>query len=175
MRCDSCHGPNREEVLPGLPPDLSYAGSKLREDWMRDYLLDPYPIRYRSDGVRPILRMPDYRLSDVEAGALAAYLATRTDGARFVSVVAEQGSSPDQIAEGRRLFANYQCLGCHVLGSNGNRIGPDITHVGDRLHAGYLDLFLQAPEAVIPGTSMKNFELWDEERLALVAFLQSLK
>ncbi len=173
MKCDSCHGPEREESLPGLPPDLGYAGSKLREGWMRTYLLEPHPIRYRSDGVRPMLRMPDYRLSDVEAGALAAFLTTRTDVARFAPVVAEQGSSPDQIAEGRRLFSNYQCLGCHVLESEGSRIGPDLTHVGARLTVGYLDMFLREPEAVIPGTSMKNFGLWEEERAALVAFLQS--
>jgi len=58
-----------------------------------------------------------------------------------------------------------------VVASEGNRIGPDLTHVGSRLGADYLDAFLQAPEAVIPGTAMKNFELWDEERAALVAFL----
>ena len=62
-----------------------------------------------------------------------------------------------------------------MLESNGNRIGPDLTHVGARLKVGYLDVFLREPEAVIPGTSMKNFELWDEERAALVAFLQSRK
>ncbi len=173
MRCDSCHGPEREEVIPGLPPDLSYAGSKLREDWMRDYLVEPHPIRYQADGVRPLLRMPDFRLSDDEARALAAYLATWTDTTRFASVIAEQGSGPEQIAEGRRLFANYQCLGCHVVESEGNRIGPDLTHVGARLKAAYLNVFLREPEAVIPGTSMKNFELWDEERTALVAYLQS--
>ncbi len=175
MRCGLCHGAEREEVIPGLPPDLSYAGSKLREDWIRDYLLEPHPIRYRSDSVRPILRMPDYRLSDDEAGALAAYLATRTNVMRFASVTSEQGATSEQAAEGKRLFADYQCLGCHVVESEGNRIGPDLTHVGARLKAVYLDVFLREPEAVIPGTSMKNYELWDEERTALVAFLQSRK
>ncbi len=175
MRCDSCHGADRKEAFPGLPPDLSYAGSKLKEEWMRDYLAKPHAIRYRSDDVRPIMRMPDYRLSELEVKALAAYLATRTDAARFASVVAKQGFSSEQITEGKRLFANYQCLGCHVFDSNGNRIGPELTHVGTRLRVGYLDVFLKGPEAVIPGTSMKNFELWDEERAALVAFLQAQK
>jgi ubiquinol-cytochrome c reductase cytochrome b subunit len=174
-KCDSCHGADREELMPGLPPDLSYAGSKLREDWMRDYLVKPHRIRYQSDGVRPLLRMPDFLLSNDEARALAAYLATRTDEVRFAATVAKSEPVPEQIAEGRRLFANYQCLGCHALESDGNRIGPDLTHVGGRLRAEYLDVFLREPEAVIPGTSMKNFELWDDERAALVAFLRSQK
>ncbi len=173
MRCDACHGPERNEIIPGLPPDLSYAGSKLQEDWMRDYLVAPHPIRYQADGVRPLLRMPDFRLSNGEARALASYLATQTDVDRFVPVPTEPKGTPEQIAEGKRLFANYQCLGCHVVESEGNRIGPDLTHVGTRLKTAYLDAFLREPEAVIPGTSMKNFELWDEERAALVAFLQS--
>ncbi len=58
-----------------------------------------------------------------------------------------------------------------MLGSEGNRIGPDLTHVGSRLKLEYLNTFLQTPESVIPGTAMKNFELWDDERVALVAFL----
>jgi len=175
MQCDSCHGPERKELAPGLPPDLSFAGSKLREEWMRRYLVEPRPIRYLSDGVRPLLRMPDFHLTEDEAQALAAYLTTRMDSARFAFVVAERESTPGQIAEGRRLFANYQCLGCHMLESEGNRIGPELTHVGARLKAGYLDAFLRDPGSIIPGTSMKNFELWDEERAALVAFLESRK
>jgi ubiquinol-cytochrome c reductase cytochrome b subunit len=173
MRCASCHGPERKETLPGIPPDLSYAGSKLQEDWVRGYLLEPHPIRYRSDGVRPLIRMPDYRLSEEEARSLAAFLSTHKDATRFAP--SEMVGAPDKVAEGKQLFANYQCLGCHVLASEGNRIGPDLTHVGARLKVGYLDAFLREPEAVIPGTSMKNFDLWDEERAALVAFLGSLK
>ncbi len=179
LRCGTCHGPDREEVVPGLPPDLSYAGSKLTRAWIVGYLRDPYPIRYLSEGVRPKLRMPDYRLSDREANALATYLAEQTDESRFPAKPIEPASGPavrarasqDRLEEGKRLFANYQCLGCHVLGSEGNRIGPDLTHVGSRLKLEYLNTFLQAPESVIPGTAMKNFDLWEEERVALVAFL----
>ncbi len=78
-----------------------------------------------------------------------------------------------QITEGRRLFCDYQCLGCQVLDSDGNRIGPDLTQVGARLKAAYLDVFLREPEVVTPGTSMRNFGLWGEERAARVAFLES--
>lgn len=175
MRCGSCHGPDRAEAMPGLPPGLSYAGSKLRRAWIRDYLLEPKPIRYQSDGVRPTLRMPGFDLSEPEANALAAYLSERTDSVRFPPSPSGQQPAPEQVEEGRQLLANYQCLGCHVLDSQGNRIGPDLTHVGARLKGEYLEVFLRNPEALIPGTSMKNFELWDDELAALVAFLESRK
>lgn len=54
--------PQREEAIPGLPPDSSFAGSKLRHEWAREHLMEPHPIRYQSDGLRPIVRMPDFRL-----------------------------------------------------------------------------------------------------------------
>lgn len=173
LRCDSCHGPERDEVMPGIPPDLSYAGSKLRRAWIRDYLLAPQQRRYRSDGVRPTLRMPDFNLSHAEASALAAYLSERVDAERFPTSAHDGGGRTEQVEEGRRLFASYQCLGCHALGSAGHRIGPDLSHVGTRLRAAYLDVFLQNPDAIVPGTSMRDFDLWDEERTALVAFLES--
>lgn len=175
LRCASCHGTERDEVVPGFPPDLGYAGSKLGLEWMREYLRHPYAIRYQSDGVRPALRMPNFRLSEREADALATFLSTRKDASRFPPRSADSPSTPQLLEQGRRLFAEYQCLGCHMLDSEGNRIGPDLTRVGARLRGEYLDVFLQNPEAIIPGTSMKNSGLWDEERAALVAFLGSRK
>ena len=34
---------------------------------------------------------------------------------------------------------------------------------------------LRGPDRVIPGTAMRNFNLWDEEVTALTAYLMSLK
>lgn len=173
--CTTCHGAKRYEVVPGLPPDLSYAGNKLRPEWIRNFLLKPHPIRYQADGVRSALRMPNFHLSEEEANALTAYLALQMDSVRFAPLAAQWESTTTQVEEGKQLFASYQCLGCHRLGSEGNRIGPDLTHVGSRVKPEYLDVYLTDPKAIIPGTPMKDFQLWDEERAALVAFLQSLK
>ena len=119
--------------------------------------------------------MPDYHLSDQEANALAAYLSTHIDAVRFPPLSEREAPTEQQLAEGKQLFAGYQCLGCHVLGAECARIGPELSHVGARLKPEYLDVFLADPQAIIAGTAMKDFQLWEDERVALVAYLESQK
>jgi cytochrome c oxidase subunit 2 len=97
------------------------------------------------------------------------------------------------IAEGRRLFVEKTCAGCHVVrGHEGMGItGPDLTHIGSRttIAAGLLEnnheqmaRWLKHPEVVKPGNLMyttgyvpNNVQLNDAEVNALVAYLESLK
>jgi len=104
------------------------------------------------------------------------------------------------IAEGRRLFKEKTCIGCHtVRGQEGVGItGPELTHVGSRstIAAGVLQNtpqrmndWITDPEHWKPGNKMYNggytdpttpnhdrkFTLSDANVRALVAYLQSLK
>ena len=175
LRCAVCHGPQREQVIPGLPPDLSYAGIRLQPLCMESYLKSPQPIRGLDDGRRPTLRMPDYRLTDDEARALAAHLAGQADPARFDQAVNANVMVAADGEEGRRLFQQYNCLGCHTLEGQGSRVGPDLSHVGSRLREPYLYIFLKDPEAIIPGTPMQSVDLWDEEAATVAKYLSTLK
>lgn len=101
--------------------------------------------------------------------------------------------NPALIAEGRRLFVEKTCAGCHVVrGHEGMGItGPDLTHIGSRttIAAGLLEnnreqmaRWLKHPELVKPGNLMyttgyvpNNLQLNDAEVNALVAYLESLK
>jgi len=105
---------------------------------------------------------------------------------------AKQESAP-LIAEGRELFLNKTCAGCHtVRGHDGLGItGPDLTHVGARttIAAGLLEnnpeqlaRWLAHPDQVKPGNKMyetgylpNNIQLSNDEITALVAYLGSLK
>jgi ubiquinol-cytochrome c reductase cytochrome b subunit len=171
LRCGTCHEADRQEIVPGLPPDLSYAGSKLRPEWVATYLRDPYPIRWLAENRRPTIRMPHYRLNEGEAVALASYLGSRVDEQRFGKVADSDLFASVDEEQGRRLFGEYQCLGCHVFNGEGNRIGPDLTQVGSRLRPEYVFVFVRNPGALIPGTAMKEIELWDEEAAAITKFL----
>ena len=172
LECGTCHGPQREEEVAGVPPNLDFAGSKLQTKWVRDYLLGPHRIRWRDDGVRPVLRMPDYELSTLEATDLASFLATRTDSIRFSErVLRDSPMNAEDASTGRSLARDYTCRGCHVLGGDGNRAGPTLDGVGERLQPAYIYAFLSDPQAIVPGTAMKDFDLWDEEARALTAYL----
>ena len=171
LSCAHCHGPDREEEGAGIPPSLEYAGSKLKPEWVVEYLLGPHRMRWKSEGVRPDLRMPAFSLTRREAETLAEYLALRVDSRRFPGDVFE---GPGDVDEGREAFETYQCRGCHTLDGDGRRIGPDLSATGLRLQPAYLYQFLLDPKGIVPGTSMKDVDLWDDEARALVRFLQTL-
>lgn len=117
----------------------------------------------------------------------------------------EAGEDPALIAEGRRLFTQKTCAGCHMVrGHEGaGRIGPDLTHVGSRTtiaggllenSAQNLHRWITDPNNVKPGNKMyygtggmqgyvkrsgeewvQNITVNDDEARALVAYLHSLK
>jgi len=171
LRCGLCH----EVAASGIniPPALALAGDKFQTAWLEAYLKAPYRRRWASTGVRPVLRMPNFLLSDEEARALAAFLATRRDTTRIKKFSFEVDSS--KAKEGEQIYQEYACYGCHQVNGKGGEIGPDLSGVGSRLQPEYLAAFLRNPQAFIPGSSMKISGLWEEEVQALVAYLMSLK
>jgi mono/diheme cytochrome c family protein len=172
LNCDRCHSNQRPRTLAGFPPTLDNVGSKLNRDWIVDYLLKPYPIRWESMGVRPLMRMPSFKLQRQTAEALADYLAAQIDTARFSEAALEEQGD---VKEGKSLFKSYQCLGCHSLQGKGNKIGPDLTKAGVRLKPAYIFQWVKDPQGLIPGTAMKDYELWDDEASSLVRYLETLK
>jgi len=120
--------------------------------------------------------MPNFLLSDQEARALAAYLSVQHDSARITKYEFEFRNNDSAIvAEGKQIYKEYACYGCHKIAGEGGEVGPDLNSVGSRLRPEYLAAFLPKPQAFIPGSPMKNFDLWEEEVQALVAYLMSLK
>ncbi|HET7036665.1 MAG TPA: cytochrome c oxidase subunit II [Thermomicrobiaceae bacterium] len=88
--------------------------------------------------------------------------------------------------QGRDVFLNAGCAGCHTINgvSIGGKIGPDLTHFGERnciagcvLPNTKADLatWLHNPQAVKEGTIMPNLHLSDEQVSDLVAYLEGLQ
>lgn len=174
LRCGLCH--NVPATGVNIPPSLANAGDKFQTAWIEAYLKAPYRRRWESTGVRPVLRMPNFLLSENEARALAAYLSAPHDSTRSKKLSFEiQKNDSARVAEGKEIYQEYACYGCHKIAGNGGDVGPDLSGVGNRLRPEYLAAFLQNPQALIPGTPMKISELWEEEVQALVAYLMALK
>jgi cytochrome c oxidase subunit 2 len=104
----------------------------------------------------------------------------------------EKSEDAAQIAKGRQLFTAKTCIACHaVRGHDGAGVaGPDLTHIGSRstIAAGLLEndsvqlrRWIRDPGSVKPGNKMakayvdNKITLSDEEQVALVAYLESLK
>jgi len=171
LACGSCHdGASGRDA--NLPPRLDLEGSRAQFGWLVAYLEKPTPIRYLAEDTRPTLRMPSFDLQADESRALAAYLVGLREPGR-VPDWRPSGRATRQ--EGEKLFSQYQCLGCHRVGEQGNRVGPDLTHTGARLTPSYMRSMIIAPDRVVPGTAMKDNKLWDEEADAIVIYLMELK
>ena len=78
------------------------------------------------------------------------------------------------VARGALLFEQYQCRGCHQLEGTGARVGPAMDAVGTRRRRAYIAALLEDPNQIIPGTAMKNSDLWEDELLAITTFLLTL-
>ena len=167
LRCAACHDGK-------ATPLLDHEGSRAHRTWIQGYLKKPYRIRWQSQDLRPVERMPDYQLSDREASDLADHLSSAVDPSRFPDLDATP-ATPDAVSRGRQLFVEYHCWGCHTLDSEKSAIGPDLTGVGRRLRRGYLETFLKDPVALVPGAQMKELKLWPEEAEAVAAYLSTLR
>lgn len=174
LKCAECHS-SRARGL-NIPPGLEFAGNKYKEDWLIHYLKDPYRIRWQAKDERPMIRMPDFELSDQEARDIAAYLMTL----RQDSLFPEHGfnwaeADSDMVVSGQGLVFEYGCFGCHKIRDKGQNIAPDLTHVGAKLKENYMFHLIKHPDGVVPDTPMKDFKIDDLDVEDIVAYLRQLK
>lgn len=130
--CVRCHTEPRTGHGINVPASLRGAGSKNRLEWVAAYLLAPEPLRYRSEGKRPDMRMPALVTTLDDAWDLATLLSTWRDTSLVPEVPEAEiwMSNEALVAEGRMLFEQYQCSGCHSLAGAGGEVGPALDGVG---------------------------------------------
>lgn len=177
LGCVACHeGPGVGTGI-NIPADHRYEGSKVKRAWLENYLLGPHSIRWKKDGVRPYIQMPDFYLSETEARNLAAYLMGKEDKELIPpsGIDWDAPASKEEISEGRQLYKQYQCQACHQLGGVGQKIGPAHDGVGSRLQPEYMYRWVLDPQKIVPGTPMPNKGLWEEEARAVVRYLETLQ
>jgi cytochrome c oxidase subunit 2 len=86
---------------------------------------------------------------------------------------AQETSAP--VAEGRRVFQDQGCYGCHTVGKTGTPIGPDLSHIGAKHDRSYLIGWLRDPSSQKPTAHMPKLTLTDAEVQTLAAYLGSLR
>ena len=126
--------------------------------------------------------------------ALHVVAHTPQDFAAWLAQQARPAVAPASafLARGRQAFVDQRCGACHTIrgiapiaGADGAALGPDLTHVGSRLHIaagalrnhrGTLAGWIADPQAVKPGARMPAATGLDGETLrALATYLESLK
>jgi putative heme-binding domain-containing protein len=111
--CVLCHGPEGDQV-PGI--DLGH--NKFRQSYSEDAL-----VRIIQNGIAGTA-MPPNNLQDFQAEIVVAYLRSLATTGRTVS-------GKGDAARGRMVFEGKGgCLQCHRVGTNGSRVGPDLSDIG---------------------------------------------
>ncbi|MBZ5637335.1 MAG: c-type cytochrome [Acidobacteriia bacterium] len=168
-RCLSCH------QIGALGGDLSTApltreGSKVKKEWLLDYLMLPYSIR-------PILeeRMPNLRIPREDALALAnAVDAFYVDPGIPDDPFRDRPVSDADPAEGERLYVTLGCRACHITGSSGGYYGPPLTDTAKRLKPGWLYVWLKGPQRWRADVRCPDYGLSDTDALRLTSYLGTL-
>ncbi len=168
-RCLSCHQfGDRGGDISTAP--LTYEGSKVRRDWLIDYLMLSYTIR-------PILeeRMPVLRMDREEATLLADALQNfYLDPSIPPDPFAGRPPSDTDPAEGQRLYTAFGCRACHIIGAAGGYYGPPLTEAAKRLKPGWIYTWLKGPQRWRADVRCPDYSLTDTDALRLTAYLDTL-
>lgn len=166
--CLSCH---RIEGFGGdiSTAPLTFEGSKVKYDWLKDYLIRPH-------AVRPTLteRMPHFRMTENEAATMANYIKSVyvTDDIPYMS---DYVFSQKEVSRGKAIFEQKQCVSCHIINKSGGYVGPQLDNIAARLEPGWIYAWMRTPLKLRPGSAQPDYRFNDEDAKALTAYLMAHK
>lgn len=79
------------------------------------------------------------------------------------------------VAQGRTVFRDQGCYGCHTIGATGTPIATDLSRIGAKHDEAYLTRWLRDPAMQRPSAHMPKLQLSESEVQALAAYLGSLR
>ena len=156
-----------------IGPDLSFEGARVTPDWLEEFLRVPSPVRpfgyYPGSGSRH----PDYQLIRSEIEVLSEYLRNQRGELDTVAKYVEPELFLRFSAnKAETLLREKQpCLGCHLLGDDGGRIGPDLAGLSTRIRPEFVSQIIRDPAAVLSETVMPKVLMPDTTLVLLVNFL----
>lgn len=190
------------EFLPIKPRNLTDLEEKYLAGLSNEQLFKaPYrdlknPDEAAERYIAPLMPTFKYTLSEAEIWSIVAYVRTLhpNDAPRIVITpemkrkrprfarIRDVDLGPDtlindkRIEYGKSLFeSTYGCWTCHSIGGEGGRIGPALDRAGFMSNADWLYRWIKNPQAIRPRTKMPNLGATDEDALAIVAYLNTLK
>ena len=197
-KCASCHnvtGPaptTLQGVLQRKAPDLFYAGSKFKREWLVRWIQSPTPIRPSGvmflnhlvtkdskDSInKETVKLCSSKLSAPDAEAVADYLTTLKNSKMRVGVV-DRGKKFSTSRAVQLFTKQYPCIGCHTVKirnkETGGVSGPPLTNAGERLNPDWVYARIENPQYWDPKTWMPKIDLSHEKREILTLFVVSPK
>ncbi len=111
-----------------IGPNLLKIGNKVNQRWLVSFLKNPHSFL-------PNTKMPAFHFSDRETLDLSQYAMEEWVDYDLLDTEEKEPEPPkgtaEQIQQGKRLFAELGCAGCHDLGkTKAKPTGPDLTFIG---------------------------------------------
>jgi cytochrome c2 len=179
LRCNRCHV--REHDLPSPPgPDLARVATDLNRDWLVQWLQ-----RSRAHALPEAARhaerdgyvMPSFGFTNDEATAVAAFLIEQSLREKPKPVLEKEPPRDADVRPGELLFRSVGCLACHThgdIGQSQSHFGGDLTQVGGKRSAAWLEAWLKDPSKLNRDHRMPVVKLADTERRQVVAYLSRI-
>ncbi len=120
------------------------------------------------------LRRPVAMVAAAATVAAMAYLTVLGALAGPPSEIEPQFVARPSLEKGAMVTASSGCLGCHKIGENGNTLGPNLTHIGDRLGKDAIARTLVNPTSPMPSYATLKRDK-PEQFNQLVNFVASLR
>lgn len=167
QNCGACHQSASGSRRWQNGPSLGEEGRRVKPDWLRAYLSKPMAVRpfgfYPGSGSR----MPDFRLTQAEVKRIARYLLKNEDHAVERPYKPVELSAFAMAKAHTLLREKLPCLGCHQLGDEGGRIGPNLSSISTRLRDSFVRDIIREPHRLVPEGIMPKV-LMPERTLELV-------
>jgi len=169
-RCLSCHQIGNQGGDTSTAP-LSFEGSKVKRDWLVDYLVVSYTLRPILEERMPVLRMPREDAVQIADAVQSFYVDPSIPDDPFAGHPAADADAK----EGERLYTTLGCRSCHILGASGGYYGPPLTDTATRLKPGWIFTWLKKPQRWRADVRCPNYGLTDTDALRLTAYLETLR
>lgn len=169
QNCKACHKTSsQEQLLVKNAPDLAAEGSRVKQEWLRSFLKDPQPVRPFGFIPGSGSRMPNFNLIDEEVELILSYFSNGKEDTNFEN---KQLSAFSMAKAEVLLMEKLSCLGCHQLGDEGGRIGPDLSSLGSRLKPSFVQQIINDPQHTVPGTIMPKISMPEKTQKLIVNYL----
>lgn len=193
-QCKGCH--NLEGPAPATVralhdrkgPDLFYAGSKYKKDWIVAWLQEPTRIRpagmYYGNNIKPgkdsdqvdsakLVAHP--KLGKDDAQAVAATLMQLKDKKGLIKK-GEYKPGTISLSMGELMFDKFRgCLACHQIEPDyGGFSGPEVYTAARRLQEDFMISYMRNPQAWDPKIFMPNKHLKERDLQKFVHYFRAL-
>lgn len=108
------------------------------------------------------------------AAGLVAGLVMGLAAQSLAADAARAGAVSGDPVKGEKIYAAQKCNLCHKVGTAGGKLGPDLSTVGARRDAAWMDKYLQNPKIVDPKNKMPAVKVKGQDLADLIAYLETL-